>query len=165
MLVDTINFYRPQRSWGKVMFLHVCVILFTGECHPSMHCRWYPSMPYSRGVPGPRGGGLVPGGGWGVCSRGVPGPRGCGLLLWPSVVAFCYGLLVWWPSGLVAFWLKAASWYGLLGAEGHNRRPPHHKAPYQKAITEGGVPGGDNPPGMATAAGGTHPTGMHSCGW
>ena len=26
----------------------------------------------------------------------------------------------------------------------------------------GGVPGGD-PPGMATAAGGTHPTGMHSC--
>ena len=25
-----------------------------------------------------------------------------------------------------------------------------------------GVPGGD-PPGMATAAGGTHPTGMHSC--
>ena len=25
-----------------------------------------------------------------------------------------------------------------------------------------GVPGGD-PPGMATAAGGAHPTGMHSC--
>ena len=23
---------------------------------------------------------------------------------WPSGVAFCYGLLVWWPSGLVAFW-------------------------------------------------------------
>ena len=36
------------------------------------------------------------------------------------------GCLVWgWPSGLVAFW------YGLLGAEGYNRRPPH-----QKAITE-----------------------------
>ena len=27
----------------------------------------------------------------------------------------------------------------------------------------GGVPGGDHPPGTATAAGGTHPTGMHSC--
>ena len=26
-----------------------------------------------------------------------------------------------------------------------------------------GVPGGDPPPGTATAAGGTHPTGMHSC--
>ena len=26
-----------------------------------------------------------------------------------------------------------------------------------------GVPGREPPPGMATAAGGTHPTGMHSC--
>ena len=26
---DSIN-YRPQRSWGKVMFLHMSVILFTG---------------------------------------------------------------------------------------------------------------------------------------
>ena len=26
-----------------------------------------------------------------------------------------------------------------------------------------GVPGGDPPPPTATAAGGTHPTGMHSC--
>ena len=25
-----LYFYRPQRSWGKVMFLHVSVILFTG---------------------------------------------------------------------------------------------------------------------------------------
>ena len=24
------HFYHPQRSWGKVMFLQVCVILFTG---------------------------------------------------------------------------------------------------------------------------------------
>ena len=27
----------------------------------------------------------------------------------------------------------------------------------------GGGPGGDPPPWTATAAGGTHPTGMHSC--
>ena len=26
------SFYRPQRSWGKVMFLHVSVILFMGGC-------------------------------------------------------------------------------------------------------------------------------------
>ena len=26
-----IFYYRPQRSWGKVMFLHLSVILFTGE--------------------------------------------------------------------------------------------------------------------------------------
>ena len=30
---------------------------------------------------------------------------------------FCYGLLVW-PSGLVAFCLKAAFWYGLLVESG-----------------------------------------------
>ena len=72
------HYYRPQRSWGKVMFLQASVILLTGGvCYPSMHCM---------------------------------------LLLWPSVV--------------VTFWLKAAFWYGLLGvgAEGHNRRPPHQKA-------------------------------------
>ena len=27
-LMDLMHIYRPQRSWGKVMFLHVCVILF-----------------------------------------------------------------------------------------------------------------------------------------
>ena len=42
------------------------------------------------------------------------------MVFWGAGVAFCYDLLVWWPSGMV-------SW----GAEGHNRRPPH-----QKAITE-----------------------------
>ena len=26
----SVHIYRQQRSWGKVMFLHVCVILFTG---------------------------------------------------------------------------------------------------------------------------------------
>ena len=53
------DLYRPQRSWGKAMFLHVSVILFTG------------------GVPGP-------GGAWsrGICSlggllwEGVPAPGG-----------------------------------------------------------------------------------------
>ena len=29
-----IFFYRPQRSWGKVMFSQACVILFTGGCLP-----------------------------------------------------------------------------------------------------------------------------------
>ena len=84
-------------------------------------------------------GGSAPGGVccWeGVCFQGgclllggVPGLEGgCGLLLW--------------PSGLVAFWLKAAFWYGFLGGgsnpfnqkaitEGH-----HTRRPYQKAIPE-----------------------------
>ena len=53
------NIYRPQRSWGKVMFLHVSVILFGGGGgiqHPSMHCRWYPSMPCR--FPGLQGDGI-----------------------------------------------------------------------------------------------------------
>ena len=29
-ILFAFHFYRPQRSWGKVMFLQVCVILFTG---------------------------------------------------------------------------------------------------------------------------------------
>ena len=28
--INGTHFYRPQRSWAKVMFLHVSVILFTG---------------------------------------------------------------------------------------------------------------------------------------
>ena len=29
------TYYRPQRSWGKVMFLHVSVILFGGVSRPT----------------------------------------------------------------------------------------------------------------------------------
>ena len=81
-------YYRPQWSWGKVIFSQASVILLTG------------------------GGGLLPPGGGGS-SQGeeVLPPRG------------------------------ASSW-GVL--------------------PRGGGPGGD-PAGTATAAGGTHPTGMHSC--
>ena len=32
-----VNIYRPQRSWGKVMFLQACVILFTGGVSASVH--------------------------------------------------------------------------------------------------------------------------------
>ena len=31
------NIYRPQRSWGKVMFLHMSAILFAGEGVVSQH--------------------------------------------------------------------------------------------------------------------------------
>ena len=59
----------------------------------------------------------------GVCSGGVlllgvAAPGGCllpggsapGGVSGLGCVALCYGLLVWWPSGLVAFWLKVAFW-------------------------------------------------------
>ena len=77
-------YYRPQRSWGKVIFSQASVILLTGG---------------------------------GVCSREVSAPEGLllgGCLLRGGSV----------PGGVCAWW---------------------------------------RPPGTATAAGGTHPTGMHSC--
>ena len=91
----TMSYYRPQRSWGKVMFLHVSVIL-----------------------PGP-GGCLVRG--RGSAPRGVPGPEG-----------------------------------GVPG--------PGGSAPRGGALDKGGWSRGcGDPPPTATAAGSTHPTGMHSC--
>ena len=134
--------------------------IFTGICHfvnrgvLSQHALQVVSQhalqQVSRGGSAPGGGVPAPGVGgdgcllWGgACSRGVGAcSGGCGLLLW--------------PSGLVAFWLKAAFWYGLLGGQKAITRPPH-----QKAITEGGA--WWRPPRTATAAGGMHPTGMHSC--
>ena len=143
--------YRPQRSWGKVIFSQASVILLTGGeggggvCGAVLAC-------IAGGTPACLAAGLG-----GVCYweggclvLGVASSQGVGLLLWPSVVVFCYALLVWWPSGMV-FW---------GGAEGHNRRPPH-----QKAITVAWwrPPALPLPPRTATAAGGTHPTGMYSC--
>ena len=82
-------FYRPQRSWGKVIFSQASVILLTG------------------GVPAP---GLMSGHG-GSAPWGVSAPGGI------------------WSRGVSAPW--GSAWW--------------------------------RPPGRATAAGGTHPTGMHSC--
>ena len=63
-------FCRPQRSWGKVTFSQASVLL-TG------------------------GGGAIP-----ACiAGGIPACLAClGGGVWPSVVVFCYALLVWWPS-------------------------------------------------------------------
>ena len=98
-------FYRPQRSWGKVIFSQASVILLTGG--------------------GCFLGGVLPPGGYFL--QGGASSRGRGA-----------------SSGGVG---GASSFGGVL--------------PLRGASSLGG-PGGD-PPGTATAAGGTHPTGMHSC--
>ena len=124
-----INFYNffitVRNEVAKVMFLQVCVCPRRGGGgYPSMDCRWYPSMPCSRSLGGR--GGIQAHTQGGSLGRSVQ----VGCLLgggWPSVVVFCYALQLW-PSGLVAFLLKVAFWFGLGGAEGHNRRPPHQKA-------------------------------------
>ena len=49
-LID-VNIYRPQRSWGKVMFLHVSVILFTGGGVCPIACWDTPSLRPEAGTP------------------------------------------------------------------------------------------------------------------
>ena len=51
-------YYRPQRSWGKVMFLQVCVILFTGrgvpdQVPPRPGTPWTKYTPQTRYPPSP----------------------------------------------------------------------------------------------------------------
>ena len=52
MITGSRDYYRPQRSWGKVMFSQVCVILFTGGMSASMcagiHTPWRQTSPGSR---------------------------------------------------------------------------------------------------------------------
>ena len=92
--ISNFEFLPPANEfWNKVIFLHLSVILFTGGCYPSMHCRWYPSMHCSRSggglwypsmpcrFPGPHPRGKLRG----VRPGGSPGPhprgksRGSGL--------------------------------------------------------------------------------------
>ena len=72
--------------------------------------------------------------------QGVTGPGGCA-----------------WSQGRVCSWGGAWSWGGLLLGGAWSRGVPGLRGAWSQ-----GVPGGD-PPGAATAADGTHPTGMHSC--
>ena len=79
---NTSYLYRPQRSWGKVMFLHVSVILFTGGGSSGPHpgevegSGWgaFPG-PHQGGISRPTPGGVSPGkhlgGGLQVHTRGV----------------------------------------------------------------------------------------------
>ena len=124
-LLNSSNYYRPQRSWGKVMFLQASVILLTGGVlsQQALHIGIPACLAagLQGGVPlvGSAPGGSVPGGclvpGESAPGKEVPGPTeglllgGCGLLLWPSAMAFCYGLLLWssvmpFCYGLLVWW-------------------------------------------------------------
>ena len=93
------------------------------------------------------------------CSRSPEG--GGGLLLGVSApwgVAFCYGLLVWWPSD----WRRHSDWRWPSGmvlggqkaiTEGHHtrrhhtRRPPHQKATTERGVCLVEIPHTTHPPG------------------
>ena len=91
-------YYRPQRSWGKVMFLHVWVILFTG-----------------------------------------------GVLSQHALQQVSGGVL---------------SQHALQMVSQHALQQVSRGSAPRKGLLGGCLV---DTPGTATAAGGTHPTGMHSC--
>ena len=67
---STYTYYRPQRSWGKVMFSQACVILFTGGVRGCWGGAWLPG-----GVHGCQGHVWLPGacmvaGGWCMVAGG-----------------------------------------------------------------------------------------------
>ena len=130
-----------KRNWGKVIFSEACV-------KNSVH----------RGVPAPGGSG--PGGrGKGACFWGVPAPGGA-----------CSGeCLLPGGSGPGVWSRGVCSRRGLVPGEGAcswGVPAPGGCIP-PAAVAIWGVPAlGDvwwKSPRAATAAGGTHPTGMHSC--
>ena len=97
------NFYRPQRSCEGYVFTRVCDSVHRGGCYPSMHCRWYPSMPCSRSLGGCllqvgggacSQGGLLPGG---ACSWGMPAPTGWGAACFGGGCLLPGGVCVWRP--------------------------------------------------------------------
>ena len=87
--LHAMTFLPPVNEvWGKAICLQVCVwTQGVGRgCYPSMHCRWYPSMPCNRswwglqahtqgGCGGGSGPGPQPRGSWGGSGPG-PHPRG-----------------------------------------------------------------------------------------
>ena len=146
------------------MFLHMCVCPQWG-CYPSMHCRWYPSMPCSRSprgwypsmrcrFPGPH-----PGGSWeGSGGGGSTGPQSRGKLrrIWPG------GLQVHTQG---ESWRGSGRGQGCLQAniQGVSKPTPRGYL-LQRGVSAPGAMWRPPPPPMtATAAIGTHPTGMHSC--
>ena len=119
--------YRPQRSWGKVMFLQVCVILFTGGV-PDQVPPPGPGTPLDQVHP-PRPG-TPPGARYTPWARHTP-------------------LDQVHPPGPGTPWAR-------------------HTPPGQAHTPGPGTPPGPgtHPPGpgrYGLRAGGTHPTGMHSC--
>ena len=54
-IICTDIYYRPQRSWGKVIFSQACVILFTGgdlpQCMLGYHTPPGPGTPQTRHPP------------------------------------------------------------------------------------------------------------------
>ena len=101
------NHYRPQRSWGKVIFSQASVILFTGGVCMVPEGAWSGGA-WSRGVPGP--GGPSPGG-MGAWSWG-------GLVETPRDGCCCGRYASYWNAFLLSLILRSlhsvAAWFYVL---------------------------------------------------
>ena len=146
-MVPLSYIFTVRNEIAKVMFLQVSVCPRGWWC-PSKPCRWYPSMPCSRSP----GGGAIP-----ACiAGGIPACLAVGL--WGGAIPACIAGGI--PACL-ATWLQGGAWSGGCLVQGVS-------APREGDCSGGGwypsMHWGSLPPGeTATAADGTHPTGMHSC--
>ena len=106
--------------WGKVIFSEAFVknsVHGEGAWYPSMHCRWYPSMPHRS--PGPHLGGS-----WGVWPGGSPGPHPRGKLrglAWgvfrPTAGEMATAVDGMHPTGMHScyYWFKTCFWLNHFG--------------------------------------------------
>ena len=112
------HLFLPSATKLRRLCFYICLSFSShgGGCYPSMHCRWYPSMPCSRSLGGLVPGGACSGGGgllWGgllgggcACSGGVPAPEG-GVETPPKVDCYCCGRYTsYWNAFLLFYcWL------------------------------------------------------------
>ena len=87
-------FYRPQRSWGKVMFLQVCVILFTGGVPDQVHPPGPGTPPPDQAHP-PRTRYTPPG------TREIRSTRGRYASYWNAFLLFVLLLILFWFKALL----------------------------------------------------------------
>ena len=130
--------YRPQRSWGKVMFLHVSVILFMGGV-VSQHAL---QVSMGDGIPTCLAGGIP------ACLAGLrgvsrPTPR-------------------WEVEGLLVRGVSRPTPGGSPGPHQGGLQAHTWQVVSQHALRQT-PPGAVHAGRYGQQAGSTHPTGMHSC--
>ena len=148
--------YRPQTKFAKVMFLHVSVCPRGGGCGiPACLAGGIPACLAA----GLRVGGCIPAwlAGFQAHTQGGGGLEWSGLVGSPGPhPGGSWGV---WPGGGVLQAHTLEGWGGSPGPHPGGSPGPH--------LGGGGIPActeADPPPRLtATAVGGTHPTGMHSC--
>ena len=101
---DDLSYYRPQRSCGKVMFLHLPVNLFTGGegrawqgmCGGGGHAWWGTYMAGACKV----GGGSAWWGDWHVWWGGYAWQRGCACVAGETATAVGPAVAIWGVGGV-----------------------------------------------------------------